>query len=813
MGSRLGRGIIGALLAAGAARSVAAQGVRGVITDRETTAPIAGAIVSGSRDSLTAPIRVLSNAAGRFSWRARSAGTWDVEVRAIGYRPATRTVTIGEAETATLDVALERAPISIARVRVESSSSCQSRSELTGDASVVWNDVWSALAGVSVSGSVRRERATLVRYVRLRQAGTELIEQETRTTRTGGQWQPFTALAAAELARTGFRVENPDGSVTFNAPDAETLIAPQFIERHCYGLTSRAGDTAMVGLAFWPHRRYESVDVEGVLWADAQSRELRRVEFRYPSLAGLAHGNTFGGFTSYTRQPDGSWVIDAWQIRVPVVSSTQRIVRFGNRRLGEDSRDSVVMISEEGGLVGMTGASGFLQTLTGTVRDSAGRPLRGARIELLGTVLSATSDSLGAFELPDVIPGRYLAQMSVQRTSMSAGFLAQDTLLVAARGSVTWSPTASVPASLAVACPGVRKGKKTAALFVMRDARTRQPLRDRALQLQWSSFEGPDLSQLRRRDQKIERTSDWRGMVALCDVPGTRLEVQLRQPDAATWSDPVRLDGEFNLVDVLLAGAATSIDAPRATSLGAAPAVIETRGALVGRVVADDSARTPLSDAEVMVEGSTQPVRTGQAGGFRFDDLPTGSVLLSVRRLGYVPVRRVVSVGADGAQEVRVTLSRIATLLPEVTVSAEAGLARIGMRDFARRRTAGFGIYVDSAGIDRMHAHSLSSVVVTAGSGLRLVRANIKGFTGGGYVLASMRYANLSGQQACFSQVFLNGVRVYPQPAAKDDEPFVLDQIPVDQVVGVEVYRGAAETPIELTGPTAACGTVVIWTK
>lgn len=808
-----------AAVAVGWARALPAQIVRGAITDRETGAPVVGAIVSGGRDSLmSGASRVMSDVSGQYSWRPPAAGDWVLEVRAIGYRPTQTRLSVQSEETVRRDIVMERAPISLTGVRVERESSCRARAELSGDASVVWNDVWSALAGAVTSRGVRRETASVMRYVRTREPITGLVLNETRTVRTGGNWQSFTALAASELAKTGFRIENADGSVTFNAPDAETLIAPEFIARHCYGLDSRDGAERLIGIAFWPHKRFVAEDVEGVLWVDARTRELRRVEFTYPVLKTLDPLADFGGFASYVRQADGSWTIDAWQIRVPVVQRTRRIAAVGTRRLGDETEDSVAMISEEGGFVlGM--GQGRLPVIAGEVRDSARRPLPGVEFELLGTGLTSTSDSTGTYRIADVIPGRYLVRALRMGDLGTSTVMADTTMLVDGNATRRWSPELTVASSIAGVCPS-RKRKATdgALVLVLRDATTRQLRRGQRLQLQLTTFEGRGLDQLRQRESRQERTSDWRGVIAFCDMD-TRGAVRLRLPGVPVWGDPVQINSAFSVLVVAAdsAGGGTRvIAAPQtatSTALLATPPV-PGRGSLSGRVVANDSSGAPLADAEIWIAGTTRSSRTSATGNFQFDDLPLGNVALQVRHLGFAPSQRVVTLGAAGGDTLTVRLSPLATLLPTVAVTASAEPMRIGMREFESRRRVGFGHFADAKDIERTRAHSLSSIVMTIAGGLVLVRVNNRGFTGGGYAVASRRYRNLSSTDPCFSQVFLNGTRVYPEMSGDAREtPFALDQLPLDDVVGIEVYKAASETPLQFTGPAAACGTVVIWTK
>ena len=58
--------------------------------------------------------------------------------------------------------------------------------------------------------------------------------------------------------------------------------------------------------------------------------------------------------------------------------------------------------------------------------------------------------------------------------------------------------------------------------------------------------------------------------------------------------------------------------------------------------------------------------------------------------------------------------------------------------------------------------------------------------------------------------IYLDGIPVQlggPSPL------FDLESIPVDAILGIEVYDGPAATPAQFTGGSAECGVIVIWTR
>jgi hypothetical protein len=58
----------------------------------------------------------------------------------------------------------------------------------------------------------------------------------------------------------------------------------------------------------------------------------------------------------------------------------------------------------------------------------------------------------------------------------------------------------------------------------------------------------------------------------------------------------------------------------------------------------------------------------------------------------------------------------------------------------------------------------------------------------------------------CDTQFFLDG-------AAMAADPAVLDNLSPQNIEGIEIYRGASETPSEFDFGRTSCGAIVIWTR
>ncbi|MHB1071407.1 MAG: SusC/RagA family TonB-linked outer membrane protein [Gemmatimonadaceae bacterium] len=107
----------------------------------------------------------------------------------------------------------------------------------------------------------------------------------------------------------------------------------------------------------------------------------------------------------------------------------------------------------------------------------------------------------------------------------------------------------------------------------------------------------------------------------------------------------------------------------------AAPAFLaaqQSRGSISGRVT-DEASGQPLSNVAVVVAGTTLGARTNAEGRYSIANVPTGTQLLRVNRLGYAARTRTVTVVAGAPLTADFTLAHSAVALDEVVVTGTAG--------------------------------------------------------------------------------------------------------------------------------------------
>ncbi len=231
---------------------------------------------------------------------------------------------------------------------------------------------------------------------------------------------------------------------------------------------------------------------------------------------------------------------------------------------------------------------------------------------------------------------------------------------------------------------------------------------------------------------------------------------------------------------------------------------------LLRGTVREDSSGRPLAGVEVLVMGTPRRVTTDAAGRFAFAAPPAGRRIVLFRALGYRPVHQWVLLGlADTVVANALMVPAPVELAPiEVTGRAD-GPPGTGLDGFAERKRLGLGLHFDSTDLMRRGSMRLGQFL---GGGTRTFRA-----------ASARKPGPMGGDELCFSSVYLDGAQLYrsPGPAIRGgagsgpppEEAPDLNQFEVAALAAVEIYRGAAEVPVEYGGASAACGVILLWSR
>lgn len=531
----------------------AAQPTVGIVVEEGTGAPIHGAMVILFDSTGTQVASTLSNASGRFLVRAQHPGPHYITVERIGYADWTTDRFEPQPDSQPLTIRVPVQAIRLQGLDVSAGRRCEVRPEEGKATARVWEEVRKALAAEAFARAASLYRYTLIRSRRkLDRHGRKTIEHTARILEN----LPAAARSfpIEHLVARGF-VQTVEDTTEYYAPDAEALLSDAFLDTHCFEL--REGDDGeedRIGLVFRRVERREVPEIGGVLWLNAATSELERLEFTYPNPIQYPHVAP-GGEVTFMRLPDGAWIVRDWRIRVPQYESTPRRLP---RRTG---------YIEEGGVVwAITDSAGQrilhaeTASISGVVTDSAGTgpPTDLVVVELVETGAQTIPNSDGSFLLTGLDEGRHL--LRVRRPLHSSWGIAPPDEVVAIEGRPgeivhVRLRAPGIADALAAACGGAPRPGGTVAFMGRITTPGGTAVGDMAVSVRWphASFYfpariaapfGPEGTPYREwtyvRDglfATATTTTDWRGLFLLCDIPaGTRLRVRVA---ASLADDPL----------------------------------------------------------------------------------------------------------------------------------------------------------------------------------------------------------------------------------------------------------------------------------
>ncbi|MDE2761346.1 MAG: carboxypeptidase regulatory-like domain-containing protein [Gemmatimonadota bacterium] len=521
-----------------------AQPVSGIVLEEGSGKAVPGAMVLLYDSADTRVDRTLTNAAGRFIVQAGAPGSYRITVQRIGYVDWSTGHFRPEAGGMFLTIAVPFEAISLEGLDVSGARRCETNLEEGAATARVWEEARKALAAEVYTRERGLYRYTLLRYRRqLDRNARKILDEKVEA------WEhlrePYVSHPIERLLTWGF-VEPSHEDNMYYAPDAGTFLSEAFLETHCFGL--REGEGGRIGLTFEPLPDRKVAEIKGVLWLNAATSELEQLEFLYQNILQHREVGKPGGEVSFTRLPNGAWIVREWAVRGPKL---EQVIRGRLRRVG---------YTEEGGITwAITDADGKTilhaesATIQGVVTDSVrtGPPAGPVVVEVRETDFRAVTEEDGSFLLTGVEEGVHL--LTVQHPLLSEWGLASPAMLAAEAGSgqVTYVrlrvPT--VTEVLDATCGGApRPGETTAFLgrITSPGGAARQGMTVTASWALASGYTVPSIAApagpegTGGRDWTIGRdgasatattTTDRRGLFLLCDVPhGLDLLLTVRSP-------------------------------------------------------------------------------------------------------------------------------------------------------------------------------------------------------------------------------------------------------------------------------------------
>jgi TonB-dependent Receptor Plug Domain/Carboxypeptidase regulatory-like domain len=241
---------------------------------------------------------------------------------------------------------------------------------------------------------------------------------------------------------------------------------------------------------------------------------------------------------------------------------------------------------------------------------------------------------------------------------------------------------------------------------------------------------------------------------------------------------------------------------------------------LLRGIVYDVATHQPIPDARIqLVDEYERPiadaavVRTDSSGAFaiRTKRFTGGTTIptrfrLTGQRIGYkfvaTPSFRIEQ---DDIISLELEMSTTAQVLAPLTIVAKErprNVALLSTSGFDLRRERGaMGTFFTRDDIDRRAPLSISDLL------RGMAGVQISSGDNGDVITFRRSVGGLFGGTACQPLYVLDGMRL------SDDPQSFLSTLTMDEVYGVEVYKGPSETPGEFLGLGAECGVIVIWTR
>lgn len=491
----------------------------------------------------------LASDAGRIVLQVPGPGSWRLRVDGIGYLGQESGLSLGVGEGGRREIVLERIPVELPELETTVSAGCGVEAGGAGPPEVVaiWGEIQKALVATRITQEGELVVVRSRTWERRLDRQGALIREDLLTDRiTGGT--PFYTLSPEVLARFGFRTRR--GVIEFYAgPDAALLTSEAFLAFHCFRAVPAPRDRpGLIGLGFRPVESRDVVDIDGVLWIDRASRELRFLEYRYTGLAGAGARSEAGGRVAFRRLPVGAWIVDDWWIRTPSIALVI------DRKTGMSTgRDSLLGYVETAGRAEVVprgsptpAAAGPPAILVGTLHDSlTGGPLAGALVTVPGAMDTAMSDAGGRFRLEVPGSGDRVVTVRHRRLGLVADLSTQTLGFVPGQETVLTLAVPPVRDFTRVFCPPGQRGE--AGLIGLTLAGD-DPSEGLLVRLSWVAPAGARAVQ----QHGVETRSVARGIYTFCHLPaGRAIQVELRRGGAVIGRDRVELRrGEFRWLEL-----------------------------------------------------------------------------------------------------------------------------------------------------------------------------------------------------------------------------------------------------------------------
>jgi TonB-linked SusC/RagA family outer membrane protein len=234
-----------------------------------------------------------------------------------------------------------------------------------------------------------------------------------------------------------------------------------------------------------------------------------------------------------------------------------------------------------------------------------------------------------------------------------------------------------------------------------------------------------------------------------------------------------------------------------------ASARAQQQATISGRVMATNTS-APLTDARVMVVGTSLATMTNAEGRYTLRGVPTGTIEVRVLRVGYTEQKQSVQVSPGASASLDFSMAQAIVQLQEIVTTATGEQRRVELGNAVAN--VDVGRLVHEAPIKNM-----SDLMTARAPGVQVLPANM---TGGG---ARVRVRGTASLSLSNDPIYvIDGVRMTSDGASANisvggTTPSRVSDLSPEEIETIEIVKGPSAAT--LYGTAAANGVVVITTK
>jgi hypothetical protein len=195
---------------------------------------------------------------------------------------------------------------------------------------------------------------------------------------------------------------------------------------------------------------------------------------------------------------------------------------------------------------------------------------------------------------------------------------------------------------------------------------------------------------------------------------------------------------------------------------------------------------------ELALFGLTNPDGLASVTG-----IPPGTHRLEVAMFGYEPASMLIDLGPGAIANGTVGLTFAPFVIPEITVTGRSRWsARLQGSGFYERKSKQIGSYFDRLGIEETQVLKPSELLARLPE-----RQDFAGFVDPSPTMADVDFT-VPLPDECAPGIFVDG------------NPWrgTIDEVPLQWIEGMEIYRSPAQVPTQFLGGGVVCGLILIWT-